>query len=260
MAGRAILRSHRDGYNVFVKNDGEDYWRIVLACIRENIDQDALMRNYPAKPDIPVSRDGLEMVLKPFVYSNPKRMVFRLDIGDRRFVLKRARMGATGLKRFFPLAMGLSYFTRIMRFVDRAVRAGCTVAQDYFLVAERPLSAFRQEAWILLEYIDGDSLGYNAAPDELRRELTEVVLRLVRNGLTMDDLTLHNFLVVAGREIRAIDISCRLFTRLQAVKMIMKMNLRYGLGIPIRGVRNTIIRTILAARYRLKKAFGHEVE
>lgn len=250
-----IVRQARDGYDVYMKNDGRDYWPIVKVCIEENIDQDALIRNFPAKPPIPVRRDGLELELKPLVYSNPKRMVFRLDLDGRSYVLKRARMGTAGFKRLLPGVMGVTYFTRIMRMVNRAVRAGCDVTQDYYLVAEKPVSAFRQEVWVLLGYLDGDSLGAEADFPVWRDGLTETVKTLIRHGLTMDDLTLHNFLVEAGK-VRAIDISCRPFTRLQAVKMAIKMNARYGLNLPVTGFFDTLLHLLLTVRYRLRRAFG----
>lgn len=252
---QGITRTSGDGYDIYCKDDGEEYWRILKACIDENIDQDELIRNDPAKPVFTVRRGGVSLELHPLVFTNPKRMVFRVEARDKRFILKRARMGTLGLKRLLPGAMGLTYFTRIMRTVNRAVRSGCDATQDYLLVAEKGLSAFRQEVWLLLGYVEGEPLG-DLPLEAHRRELKATVEELLRHGLTMDDLTLHNFLVDGGGRVRAIDISCRPFTRLQAVKMAMKMNARYGLGLPIRGVTDNLLRAALAVRYRIKRALG----
>lgn len=238
-----------------MKNDGGDYWPMVMACIDANIDQDELIRNFPAKPPITVRQGDVEMVLRPLVYSNPKRMVFRLDADGRSFVLKRARMGTAGFKRLLPGVMGLTYYTRIMRMVNRAVEEGCDVTQDYYLVAEKTLSPFRQEVWVLLHYLNGDSLGEKPDFPVWRGRLMETVATLLRHGLTMDDLTLHNFLVEEGK-IRAIDISCRPFTRLQAVKMAIKMKARYGLELPVTGFSASLIRSLLTIRYSLQRALG----
>lgn len=252
---QGIVCTTAGGYDICVKDDGEDYWRIVKACIDENIDQDELIRNHPAKAVFAVKRDGVELGLHPLVYTNPKRMVFRVEMGERRFILKRARMGTVGFKRLLPGIMGLTYFTRIMRKVNRAVLNGCDATQDYLLVAEKGLSAFRQEAWLLLGYVEGESLG-GLPLEPHRRELARTVEELIGFDLTMDDLTLHNFLVDGGGRVRGIDISCRPFTRLHAVKMVMKLNAQYGLNLPVRGLANNLVRAALALRYRIKKVLG----
>lgn len=255
--GEALLRVKRDGFAVVLKNDGNDYWSAVRACVAENIDQEALIRARPAvPPTFRVRRDGQDIVLVPMAYGNPKRMVFRMEWAGRRYVLKRARMGTIGLDRLAPGVIGLSYFTRIMRKVDRAVRNGCGATQDYFLVAERRTAAFRNEVWALLEYVEGESLG-DQPEGAYRPELRRTVEELLRHGLTMDDLTLHNFLVGDGA-VRAIDVSCRPFTRLQAVKMTMKMNARYGLDLAVGGLWNRAIRALLMARYRVRALLGEK--
>lgn len=250
----AILCGKRDGFEVHAKNDGVDYWAAVRACMAENIDQDELIRNRPARPTFRVRRDGLDITLVPMAYRNPKRLVFRMEWEGRRYVLKRARMGTVGLDRLLPGVMGLTYFTRVMRLVNRAVRNGCGATQDYFLVAEKRTAAFRNEVWALLEYLEGDSLG-DQPEGAFRPELKYAVAELLRHDLTMDDLTLHNFLVGGGR-VRAIDVSCRPFTRLQAVKMTMKMNARYGLGLVVGGFLDKLIFALLSVRSRLRTALG----
>lgn len=252
---QGVRRFAVDGYDIYMKDDGVDYWRIVKACMDENIDQGELIRNYPAKPVVTVRRDGVDLSLHPLMYTNPKRMVFRAEMDGRRFVLKRARMGTVGFKHLLPGVMGLTYYTRIMRIVNRAVRAGSDVTQDYFLVAEKKLSAFRQEVWLLLGYVEGEPLG-NLPMDVHRREVVATMEEMFRHGLTMDDITLHNFMVDAKGKVRAIDLSCRPFTRLQAVKMAIKMNARHAVAFPIRGFANNLLRLALAIRYRLKRALG----
>lgn len=251
---RGVVVGRADGYRLSAKNDGREYWPAVRACIAENIARDDLIRDREAKREIRVSRDGVDLTLAPLMFNNPKRMVFRMDWEGRRYILKWARMGALGLDRLFPRTPGWTYFTRIMVLVNRAVRSGCDATQDYFLVAEKPAGRWRREAWVLLGYLEGESLG-DMPENSLRPELRRTVEELLSHGLTMDDLTLHNFLV-DGDRVRAIDISCRPFTRLQAVKMAMKMNARYGLGVPLRGFGDRLIRCLLAARYRLRRALG----
>ena len=256
---RHILRRQDAGYDVFVKNDGTDYWRLVKACIDENIDQAELIRNHPAMPQFRIDCGGREILLTPLVYTNPKRMVFKMDYDGRSFVLKRARMGSPGFKRFLPWMMGLTYFTRIMKKVNAATRAGCAVTQDFYLVAEKWLAPFRQEVWVLIQYLEGDLLlhapDYTVHLDALRATASE----LLRHGLTMDDLTLGNFLLHEN-SVGAIDISCRPFTRLQSMKMTLKLNSRYGLNLPVTGLANRTVHGLLSLRYRIRRALGGKVE
>ena len=256
-AGTGIARSVDDGFVVHCQRDGTEYWRLVKACIDENIDQGALIRGFPEMPDIPIDRNGIRAVLKPIVFNNPKRMVFRLEWEGRVFILKRAFMGTIGLRRVLPWVMGTTYFTRIMKLVDKAVRNGCRATQGYCLVGERWLSALRQEVWVLLEYVEGRPFATAADVAPRKQAFVDAVEDLLRHGLTLDDLVPGNFLD-DGEKVRAIDISCRPFTTLQSAKMRMKMNARYGLNLPMRKKREAVLAFVLGLRYRMRKALGGE--
>lgn len=255
-AAPAIVRSVDGGFVIHATRDGGDYWRLVKACIDERIDQQELIRNLPAKPDIPIDRDGIRAVLKPIVFTNPKRMVFRLEWEGRAFILKRAFMGTIGLRRVLPTAMGVTYFTRVMKLVDAAVRGGCRSTQGYYLVAERWLSFLRQEVWVLLEYVEGKPMPQSDVAPR-KQALVDAVEDLLRHNLTLDDLSLGNFLD-NGEIVRAIDISCRPFVTLQSAKMRLKMNALYGLGLPMRNAGERIAAWLLGVRYRVRKALGME--
>ncbi len=262
MAPPGITRRADGDFTVHEKEDGTDYWRIVKACIDENIDQDAFIRDRSAPPDIAIERDGVSAVLHPLTFKNPKRMVFRLEWEGRVFILKRAFMGTIGLRRLFPNSMGMTYFTRIMRKVDAAVRAGCVSTQGYFCVAERWRSALRQEVWLLLEYIEGRML--SGLDMELKKDLIVAAVEdLLRHSLAMDDFARGNFLIGAdkrsdrnGEIVRAIDISCRPLTSLQAAKMRMKLNKLHGLGLPLRGRKERFFGQLLGARYWVREMLG----
>jgi hypothetical protein len=236
-------------FTVHRKNDGTDYWRLLKACIDEEIDQDALIRGLPEMPEIPVVRNGVDVVLQPFVFSNPKRMVFRVEWEGRVFVLKRAKMGTVGLRHLFPRSTGLTYFTNIMKKVDAAMRNGCWSTQDCYCVAERWLGLFRQECWALFEYVEGRGLEDNEVPEH--SAFLRTVEDLLRHGLTMNDISGKNF-ITDGVTVRAIDISCRPFTVLNAAKMRLKLNARYELGLPMRGV----LAGLLRMRHWLRRYHG----
>jgi Lipopolysaccharide core biosynthesis protein (WaaY). len=245
------LRRRADGFDIYAKNDGVDYWRLAKACIDENIDQAALRRDLAHHATLPLDRNGVEAELYVMAFGNPKRLVLRMDTEGKRYVVKRAFMGSPGFKRLLPGVMGLTYFTRVMKLVSAAVRAGCAVTPDCYLVAERWVSPFRLEVWTVWEYVEGRRLFRPEEFEAHRGELSRTALELMKHGLTMDDVVPGNFLFNESRA-RAIDISCRPFTRLQKVKMALKLNARYGLGLPVEGVVDRLLAALLSARYRLR--------
>lgn len=248
--GPAILRRRAADFDVYVKNDGVDYWRLAKACIDENIDQAQLMLRRHEPQTIPLDRDGVRAELVTMAWTNPKRLVFRMEVDGKRYVVKRAFMRSPGFKRFLPWVVGLTYFTSVMKQVNAAVRNGCTATQDCYLVAERWLSPFRQEVWAVLEYLDGEPLIF---ADDSASHLPAVracALELLAHGLTMDDLTLGNFLLGPGGVVRAIDVSCRPCLWLQKVKMAVKLDALYGLDMPVSGVFDRILYRMLEGRYR----------
>lgn len=251
-AAKPILRFGKDGFDVSMKNDGVDYWRLAKACVDENVNQAELMREPYGHHVIQVDRDGVRAELVAMAWTNPKRLVFRMEVDGKRYVVKRAFMRSPGFKRFLPWVMGLTYFTNVMRQVNAAVRNGCDATQDYYLVAERWISFFRQEVWVVLEYMEGELLLLKEDFAPYRAKIRAAALELFAHELTMDDLTLGNFLLGDDDKVRTIDVSCRPCVRLQTVKMAVKLNTLYGLDIPVKGVFNRLLYALLAWRYRLR--------
>lgn len=252
-----VKRFREDGFDVCEKDDGAAYWRIIQAYRSAGIDRDTLMARQSGGHDPVIVATGTgTMEFHPLVYNNPKRMVFKVIDGGRQYILKWMRRGSAGLNRVWPWGKGLTYHTRLFEMVRRAVDGGCVSTQDYRLVAEKWLSTFRMEAFVLLEYVEGVAFAYKENQDALLPALRRSTEDLIRHGLTLDDLSPYNFLVGDDGVIRFIDLSCRFPTRLNAVKMIMKMNNRYGIDLPVRGWRDTLLRSFLAARYAVLGRLG----
>ncbi|MCC8189074.1 MAG: hypothetical protein LIP77_00365 [Planctomycetes bacterium] len=242
------------GYRLCGRDDGTDYWRLVVGLLEAGVDR-ARLATDPAARDIAVRRDGREIRYRALTWTNPRRHVFRVYADGQSFILKWMRQRCLGLDRLLPGWPGVTRNTRLFRLVRRAVDQGCDRTQDYLLVAERPLAPFVRESVVLLEYLAGEPLGRQPDLGPFTEELRATVTNLIRHGLTLDDLSPFNFLVTDSG-IKAIDLSCRRPTRLQAVKMLLKMNTRYGLGIPVRGLVDTILARLLAARYALRRLTG----
>lgn len=262
MTKKPILRGRDGDYDIYTKNDGVDYWRIVRACIDENIDQAELIREKRWGAKFAIDRNGVRAEATALVFVNPKRLVLKVETGaetgGRKFILKRAYMGTPGFKRLLPGVIGLTYFTRIMKLVNRAVANGCAATQDYFLVAERRAAPFRSEVWVLIEYLEGRGLDwFGAKGDCYFPALAETARELLRHNLTMDDAAPGNFIVDPENpdSVRAIDLSCRPFPRLQKASMTWKLNRLYGLDLPVAGVLDKLLYALANARYRNDKRF-----
>ncbi|MDR1744730.1 MAG: hypothetical protein LBS30_03140, partial [Planctomycetota bacterium] len=126
---------------------------------------------------------------------------------------------------------------------------GCDATQDCFLVAERWIGAFRSEVWVLMQYLEGVTLERMQDFAPHRTALEETARELLRHDLTMDDVAPGNF-IVADDRIRAIDISCRPFSRLHKVSMIWKLNHAYGLGLSVTNRLDRILYALSAIRRR----------
>lgn len=255
-AERAI-RFRRDGYAVRAKSDGRDYWRIMAAYLAADVKREEVLPGGERSRGFSVPCGDGELALHPLSTVNPNRRVFRAVFDGGTYVLKWASRGTLGLGSLTGRISCLTYFGRLFGLVRRAVDAGCAATQDYLLVAEKPLSPFRQETLVLLEYVEGEALGGKSDLAPYREALREAMADLAGHGLTIDDISPFNFLAAGGR-IRVIDLSCRPPTRLNVVKMIMKMNARYGLDIPVRGAVDNLLRALLGMRYAVRGWFGKD--
>lgn len=254
-AAPALSISRRDGFTVYAAEDNAEWLRIMDAYLAAGVTFEAVQDGGARGREFAVTHGGEEFRFKALSRGNPGRLVFRAESGGKSYVLKWTNRKTLGLYRLLPGIPGVTYYTRLLRKVSRAVANGCDVTQNYYLVAERPRSLFRMDVLILMEYVEGQSMGRQEDFAPFRERLEKTVAGLVRHGLTLDDLSPFNFLL-AGDAIKAIDLSCRPPTRLNAVKMIMKMNVRYGLRLPIEGLANKAVRALLGMRYAVRGWFG----
>lgn len=215
-----LVRFRRNGYDVYAKNDGRDYWAVVEAYLRGEL---------PATP-LGMHRDG-------------KRRVYLVEAAGRQYVLKWATMGTPGFKRFFPWYIGLTYFTHILRKVDLALRRGCGATHDIYLVAEKWTGVFRQEVLVLMEYVKGESLGNQPEFAPYRDALRTAMTDMRKHGLTLSDFNASNFIVTGGG-IKIIDLACRVPTSVNLIKDAMKLKEHYGVDLPVEGMVSELLHVI----------------
>lgn len=254
-AKSSVSRRRITSWDVLAKEDGNDYWRLAEAFLRSGIRQPDLAQTPGDHPAFILGVGKATMRFTTLSRAHPKRLVFLVETEEGRFLLKRMRVGTLGLGRLFPNTPGLTRYTRLFHKVRAAIDAGCRSTQDYLMVAERRDGRFRLEVVTVLEYVDGELLGERDDYAPYVPRLREAVRDLLAHGLTLEDLNPHNF-IVARDGIKIIDLSCRPPTRVNAVKMTMKMNRRYGLGIPIRGVADNLLRLVLGGWIRVRRWLG----
>lgn len=250
--GVAISRRRSSVYDIYEKDDGLDYWRIVHAYLQAGVTQHDLAARLPEKAAFTLGVGEGEMRFTTISCTNPKRLVFLVETSEGKFLLKWMRRGSLGLKRLFPNSIGLTQYSRLFRKVREAIDNGCAATQDYRLVAERWVGWTRMEVLAVLEYVEGAHMGDQDDYSPYVARLRTAVEEILRHGLTLDDLSPYNF-IVAEDGIKVIDLSCRPPTRVNAVKMVTKMNARYGLALPIRGVVDNCLRALLAVWYGLRR-------
>lgn len=254
-AKAAVSQRRVTTYDIYAKDDGRDYWRIAHAYLQSGIRREELAKNWPEKPEFTLGAGEGAMRFTGLSCVNPKRVVFRVETLDGVYLLKWMRIRSSGLKRLFPGSIGLTRYTRLFRKVRDAIENGCRSTQDYLLVAERWVGWFRMEVVTVLEYVEGESMGERDDYGPFAEDLTRAAEDLLRHDLTLDDMSPYNFLLTPDG-VKVIDLSCRPPTRPNAVKMVMKMNRRFGLAIPVHGLVNRLIGALLAARYVVRGWLG----
>ncbi|MDR0361240.1 MAG: hypothetical protein LBJ46_00910 [Planctomycetota bacterium] len=215
-----------DGFDAYVKADGTDYWRILRTFLHGGVEAENLKHN------------------------RGKRKVHAFDFGGRRYVLKRDLMRSLGLRHVFP-GGGWTYHTRIMRKVNRAVDLGCRATPDIYLVAERWKGRFRQEAFVLMEFVEGTILRDAGDAGNYRDAIREAMLEMHRFGLTLSDVNSRNFLV-GPDGVKVIDIACRFPDFLSIIRDGLKVKARYNVELPVTGLMNRFFGFAIAVFYTLR--------
>lgn len=187
-----LLKEQKAGWRVQWRNDGYDY--------------PALLNKF---------RSG---ELKGTVLTTGSRFreVWRLETGGRKFVVKRDWEVDRRLEKKLWDWLGGTTYHRLIKFTARAVLKGCRVAQDVYLVAERMSWGRCLEAWLVAEYVEGQSFiknFENGLPAEVLEgfdryapQMNEALERLHDCGLASNDIHPGQF-ILTEEGLRIIDLS-----------------------------------------------------
>lgn len=238
--GRGILTAEIDGYRVRWKDDGTDYPK--------------LLEDFKAGR-LPTIR---------FFTNSGYRQVYRAEADGRRFVMKIDRETDSRFEKRLWGRFGGTPYSRLIKFTNRAIGRGCPVVQDVFLVAEKMDGPSCQEAYLIAEYVEGQSFVAEEyvegrTVDQMERDfrpwlpaMGETLADLHDWGLASNDVQPGNF-ILTDNGLKVIDLSLDSPILICQANDMLKMRGWYHVNAPIRGLRRKSIYGLLLAWYILKR-------
>jgi|GEM_PF-391318 len=224
----ALIRAEINGFKVQWKNDGTDYPALWQAFVRG------------------------ELSSTPLSHGRPFREAHLVKTGGRSYLFKRDWHVEKRLeKRLWFLLMGATRYSRIIELTNRAVRQGCQVAQDVFLVAEKMVGRTCHEAWFIADFMPGQILSPENE-DSWRDKLIQTILRIHDCGLACNDIQSYNFIITQEGLIRGIDLDISSPLLICQVNDLLEIKRRFGINPPLRNWRVRLLYYPLLIRNYLR--------
>ena len=208
----ALISGSIDGYRLQWKNDGVDYPAIWQAFRKGQIEGRALARG------------------RPF------READWIEAGSRQYLIKRDWHVEKRLeKRLLSFFMGATRYSRIIQLINKAVRSGCDVVQDVFLVAEKMEGSVCREAWLIADFMPGHPLSKEEFA-ESTEELCETIKKIHSYGLACNDIQPYNFVrCETDGQIKGIDMDISSPVSVCQANDVWAMKLRFNMDLPLTG-------------------------
>jgi tRNA A-37 threonylcarbamoyl transferase component Bud32 len=188
--------------------------------------------------------------------------VYKVEHADRLFVIKRAAERDRRLeKRLFSLLAG-TRFSRLIRLTAQAIQKGCPVVQDVYLVKEKMSGHYCEEAYIISEYVPGQSFIKETGegqplvflrPGENLALIAEALGILHDYGLASNDAIISNFILTDQNMVKVIDLRTNTPTLIAKANDVLKMRRSYQAEVPIRGLLLKTLVWAMAWLNRLKQ-------
>lgn len=193
-----------------------------------------------------------------------KRDVHLVEAHGRRFIIKADRQTPKLFKSRLRQILGGPPHSRIMRRVNRAVRQGCTVTPDIYLVAEKMEKGICREAWNIQEYLpdpplweftrnEKDAYGYDLSPEQ-KAAVAKAITELHAHRLALADLNPFNILVSPGGY-KVIDLSWAGSFRIGQALDILMLRHKMKIRLPLRGVSERLAVGYLSLKYKVQDLF-----
>lgn len=224
-----VRRFRHQDYTIHMKDDGFDY----LALFAD--------------------LEAIKATATVFSIWNKFHQVFRFDYGGRSFVAKIDHEKPKYLEnKFWELLTGPFYSVQ-MKAVNRAIRNGCKVVPDIFLVAEKKAWGIRYESTIIMEFAPGHPLCYYEDRVEDYKDLIlNAMMELHQHGLALGDGNCGNFILHEGT-CKILDLSWHGSTLLGQAKDRQIFERVYGWHLP----EVTLSQKLAGTYIRLKRSIQH---
>lgn len=211
-----IIESRADGFNLYLKDDGFDYWSLIEQFRMGFLPVRELRNRQPRL-----------------------RRVFVVEADGRKFLLKWEMAREKNVEKLIWHFLTAPFYSRLMRKVNKAVNAGCDVMQDMYLVAERVSGRVCHEAFAITEYIEGRHI---STPEEEARHgqaIIDAIRVLHAHGLAVCDID-HSNMLLTDDGVRFIDLTFRGTTFLSQAKDVARLRARLNLRLDVVGVANKL--------------------
>lgn len=181
-AMKNIIKSQKNGYQVYQKESDIDYWQVIDDYIQGKI------------------------VGKNLNSGNMERSVARITINGKNYIIKCEKERDSRLeKRIMRMVHG-PYFSRLLYRLVRAQNQGCTITNDIYFVAEKMRCRESIETWIIAEYVEGTVLSEVSDITPYYREIAALINQLHAYDLASNDIHAGN-LVLTDNGLKIIDLS-----------------------------------------------------
>jgi tRNA A-37 threonylcarbamoyl transferase component Bud32 len=235
---KAVLEEKVGAWRFTWKNDGFDY--------------QALLNRF-LSGEIPSQR---------LTTGSAYRMVYKVEYAGRTFVLKKDTETDPRLEKKLWFRLAGTLYSRLIRLTAKAIKKGCPVLQDVFLVAEKMDGHSCQEAYVIAEYVPGQSF-INEVYEEgkpiifLRpgsniNLIAQALSTLHDYGLASNDAIISNFILTKDNKIKIIDLTTNTPVLIAQANDIIKMRRSYKTDVPTKSLFVKIITALLSWQLKLK--------
>lgn len=208
----AILESFSktNGWRTLWKNDGTDYPALLQSFLAGELAATEFKKDYSTS-------------------------VHQADALGRRFIFKHYyKLEPRPEKRLWHRLAG-TFYSRIFRITNQAIRNGCRNAQDIFLVTEQFEGPYSKEVWMIAEFIPGEPLALRD-PLSRREQVFRTVAHIHQCGLASNDLHPRNLILTPEGEIKLIDVSINSPLLITQIKDILRLRSVFGDAPPFREI------------------------
>lgn len=228
-----IVTAARDGYKLFIKDDGFDYTGLWEDFRAGRIADSVCLRDYG------------------------KREVHRVGYAGRRFIVKIDREISRHLEVKVWRALQGPFYSRQMRAVHRAVRDGCRATPEIYFVAEKEGGWLCRESYSIQEFLEGRVLAEAEDYKPFYPGIVAAFEDLHRHNLALSDLNDHN-IMLTPEGVKIIDLSWKGIPWSGKGKDVVILKQLYGIDLPARDFSRRAAARYIRIKHRIRDFFHQD--